>query len=58
MTVTQYPPIGQEVVVTFTGNVEQAIAYWDGTQWMTGVDHDPNDAPLGHAVESWTWRTD
>lgn len=58
MAVTEYPPLGQEVVVTFTGNVDQALAYWDGSQWMVGVDNDPNDAPLGHAVESWIWRAD
>jgi hypothetical protein len=53
-----YPPEGTEVVVTLADSSAQTLAYWTGSEWWMGVEDDPNDAPLGHPVESWAWRTD
>jgi hypothetical protein len=46
------PPLGQNVVVTLTGG-GTSLAYWDGEQWMIGVENDPLDAPLDAEVTSW-----
>lgn len=58
MTAFEYPPVGIEVVVTLADDGTQSCAYWTGTQWWTGVEDNPNDAPLGRVVESWARRTD
>lgn len=51
----EQPPTGQEVVVILAGESE-ALAIWDGQQWLMGVNDDPIDRPLGLEVIDWRWR--
>lgn len=47
------PPFGQNVEVTLA-NGSVFMAYFDGSQWWTGVPDSPDDVPLANDfVVSW-----
>ena len=47
-----YPEVGRVVQVRLSDETE-VLAYWDGNQWMTGVDDDPEDAVLQDQALCW-----
>jgi len=47
------PPIGQVVLVTLSNNI-QLDAEWDGSQWWSHLNDNPNAAPIANEfVVGW-----
>lgn len=48
----EYPPLGL-VVTAILDTGEERLGYWNGTEWMEGVDYDPVDVQMPGNVVSW-----
>lgn len=49
-----YPTYLNQMVLVTLADGTQTEAYWDGLQWWTGLENDPEDVPIVNAfVVAW-----